>query len=192
MQKKDDKLGNKTVYKKKTQRKKERERKIEIDSQVVFCRQTCMWNNKQTNKHWNWYKFNVTNSDMKKKKISQRHALWRMLSFFHCLTFSVFVWTEPKLYTNCRTFRRGNARCEYGYWQDITIWFMSLFPTLTNKPRIMSLNWVSSRSLSNFKSFFPSMFSSASFDVTILTLIFPTRKKKDVTIAFLTPVIRRD
>ena len=51
MQKKDDKLGNKTVYKKKTQRKKERERKIEIDSQVVFCsvtRRVCETTNKQT------------------------------------------------------------------------------------------------------------------------------------------------
>ena len=95
-------------------------------------------------------------------------------------------------YTNCRTFRRRNGRCKHSYWLDITVWCMPLFPTLTNKPRIMSLNWVSSRSLSNFKSFFPSMFSSASFDVTILTLIFPMRKKKDVTIAFLTRVIRSD
>ena len=40
MQKKDDKLGNKTVYKRKRKgRKRERKRKIEIDShkQVVFC-----------------------------------------------------------------------------------------------------------------------------------------------------------
>ena len=87
-------------------------------------------------------------------------------------------------YTNCRTFRRRNGRCKHSYWLDITVWCMPLFPTLTNKPRIMSLNWVSSRSLSNFKSFFPSMFSSASFDVTILTLIFPTRKKKTSRLRF--------
>ena len=131
-----------------------------------------MWNNKQT----------ITETDINSM---WQTAIWRkkddseVCSVTDAIFFPLFnVWTEPILYTNCRTFRRGNARCEYGYWQDITVWCMSLFPTLTNKPRIMSLNWVSSRSLSNFKSFFPSMFSSASFDVTILTLIFPTRKKR--------------